>query len=201
MKNVAGLAIVVAASCFAGQVLADTNIAQGKAVTLFGTFGTDPGSWTSASPVPAATLTDGVFLNEGHQWDLDSVWWNGYTHPENDAQINLGGLYTINSFKVQADDNDTYRIQYRVGGGAWQTAWNIPAPGPWGLVTSTTTLGAPVLADSLRFTATGGDGYYAVSEIQAFGVAAVPEPETYAMLLAGLGFLGFVARRRKQQTA
>lgn len=27
-------------------------------------------------------------------------------------------------------------------------------------------------------------------------VAAVPEPETYAMLLAGLGLMGFVARRR-----
>ena len=28
-------------------------------------------------------------------------------------------------------------------------------------------------------------------------VAAVPEPETYAMLLAGLGLMGYVARRRK----
>jgi len=28
-------------------------------------------------------------------------------------------------------------------------------------------------------------------------VSAVPEPETYAMLLAGLGLLGFLARRRK----
>ena len=26
----------------------------------------------------------------------------------------------------------------------------------------------------------------------------IPEPETYAMLLAGLGLMGFVARRRKQ---
>ena len=29
-------------------------------------------------------------------------------------------------------------------------------------------------------------------------VSAVPEPETYAMLLAGLGLLSFIARRRKQ---
>jgi hypothetical protein len=31
--------------------------------------------------------------------------------------------------------------------------------------------------------------------------APVPEPETYAMMLAGLGLLGFVARRRKQKVA
>ncbi|HEX5126813.1 MAG TPA: FxDxF family PEP-CTERM protein [Rhodocyclaceae bacterium] len=27
-------------------------------------------------------------------------------------------------------------------------------------------------------------------------IAAVPEPQTYAMLLAGLGLIGFIARRR-----
>jgi hypothetical protein len=31
-----------------------------------------------------------------------------------------------------------------------------------------------------------------------YSLAPVPEPETYAMLLAGLGLLGFSARRRKQ---
>jgi hypothetical protein len=30
-----------------------------------------------------------------------------------------------------------------------------------------------------------------------FSITAVPEPETYAMMLAGLGMIGFVARRRK----
>ena len=32
-------------------------------------------------------------------------------------------------------------------------------------------------------------------------LAPVPEPETYGMMLAGLGVLGFLARRRKQQAA
>ena len=33
------------------------------------------------------------------------------------------------------------------------------------------------------------------------GVSAVPEPETYAMMLAGLGLMASVARRRKTKQA
>lgn len=38
-------------------------------------------------------------------------------------------------------------------------------------------------------------------EFTSSSVAAVPEPETYAMLLAGLGLVGFMARRRKAKQA
>jgi len=41
------------------------------------------------------------------------------------------------------------------------------------------------------------DGSQATADIYA----PVPEPEIYAMLAAGLGFMGFVARRRKQVAA
>ena len=44
-------------------------------------------------------------------------------------------------------------------------------------------------------------GYSFASASGHFLSAPVPEPETYAMILAGLGLLGFVARRRKQQAA
>jgi len=47
---------------------------------------------------------------------------------------------------------------------------------------------------SLGFTIQGNTNPVAPSS-----VASVPEPETYAMMLAGLGALGFVGRRRKAQ--
>ena len=45
----------------------------------------------------------------------------------------------------------------------------------------------------------GGNGTFAttVPNTTNFSVTAVPEPETYAMLLAGLGLMGAVVRRRK----
>ena len=54
----------------------------------------------------------------------------------------------------------------------------------------------PLAAGTYHFdivgTVTGsGGGIYNVA------IAAVPEPETYAMLLVGLGLIGFAARRRK----
>lgn len=45
-----------------------------------------------------------------------------------------------------------------------------------------------------RFSADVFSGYTGLTG----NVAAVPEPETYAMLLAGLGLLGLIAGRRKQ---
>ena len=40
-----------------------------------------------------------------------------------------------------------------------------------------------------------------IDAVGAISTVAIPEPETYAMLMAGLGLLGFVARRSKQQAA
>ena len=39
------------------------------------------------------------------------------------------------------------------------------------------------------------------NDIDNVSVSAIPEPETYAMLLAGLGLVGFAARCRKQKIA
>lgn len=67
--------------------------------------------------------------------------------------------------------------------------------------------GTPATAEAALFSAmAAGQSYLNIhtsafpgGEIRGFLIAAVavPEPETYAMMLAGLGLLGFVARRRK----
>lgn len=45
---------------------------------------------------------------------------------------------------------------------------------------------------------TTGDNALAVPDTTAFTVTAVPEPKSYAMLFAGLGLMGFMARRRSR---
>ena len=49
-----------------------------------------------------------------------------------------------------------------------------------------------------NFAQNGGNPAGLRVEFDSSSVTAVPEPETYAMLIAGMGLVGFVARRRKQ---
>lgn len=55
-----------------------------------------------------------------------------------------------------------------------------------------------LLADAKNWTVDTANGSYAstVPDTTAFQIAVVPEPETYALLLAGLGLIGVAARRR-----
>ena len=67
-------------------------------------------------------------------------------------------------------------------------------------------LGAPSSLANASFSVYFSDNSWGTAKLsqldwnvsQTLTINAVPEPETYAMLLAGLGLMGAVARRRKQ---
>jgi len=50
----------------------------------------------------------------------------------------------------------------------------------------------------LSFANAGGDNLGAILDNVVVSTPAIPEPETYALMLAGLGAVGYAARRRKQ---
>jgi hypothetical protein len=65
------------------------------------------------------------------------------------------------------------------------------------VLTTTNTTGWTVSFDKDNIWLNGSGSHYSVNSALRIEVSAVPEPETYAMLLAGLGLLGFMARHRK----
>jgi len=180
-------------SCFALFAQAG-NIALGKTVTAIGVYGTSEGTWTYYPPAMASSLTDGIFVPEQQQWNKDSLWWNGRKNPANEIYIDLGGLFRIDNFVVQADNNDVYRIDYKTNSGNWLTAHTVNSIASWGLVTRDIDLDNSIWANALRFVAISGDSFHAVSEIQAFGVVDVPEPSPMVLILAGLLTVGLARR-------
>ncbi|HZV57822.1 MAG TPA: PEPxxWA-CTERM sorting domain-containing protein [Sphingobium sp.] len=175
-------------------------------VAATGTIGTlRAGSpWAPASaPTALTSVADDAFVPEGQLWTQGSVWWDD--DPSVNAlpvslTIQLGGPVSFDRFVVQADDNDSYLLEYW-DGGAWQTAWAIDFKPSFGLVTRDSgVLGSTITTDALRFSATAGDNYYAVSEIQGF-LTAVPEPTSWAMMMAGIAAVGFQMRRARRPRA
>ena len=177
-----------------------SNIALGKPVTLNGSFG--------SSSSFASSLTDGVYRPQGTGYQNGTVWW---ANNNASAIVDLGGLYTINAFNIQADDNDAYVIEYRSSASApWEFAWSVhnSGPGPNGMQTRPDEaygnarffLEAPIVASQfrLRGDSSSSDVLYALSEFQAYGVAAVPEPSSLAFAVAGIGFCGLLSRRRRK---
>ena len=178
---------------------ADTATA-GASVTLNGTFFTDNGVWSLGTNAAPNDLVNGVYQPNGQQWNFNSVWWNGASNPLNNIVIALTGSFLITDLKIQADDNDSYKVEYWGSDWAWHDAWTVPAPGGWGLQTTGPEAVSPFVTNAFRLTAVAGDGYYAISQLEATGTKArdvndVPESGlTIALWSAALGLLGLARR-------
>ena len=136
--------------------------------------------------------------------------WSGQTGATGVAlTFDFGQLYALTDVLLGVDNNDFYQVQVSLDGTAWNTLFtNVAFEGQTGSGTEiiSSVSGDPeyqasidfpsVVARYARIYAVAGDNAYSVSEVSFSGVAVVPEPETWAMLVAGLGLVAAVARCR-----
>jgi hypothetical protein len=157
-------------------VIADTDLgiawladANNSATSGYNTNGIM--NWNAANTWVDQLNTGGI-----SDWRLPST--SEFSHLFYDE---LGG--TVNNSIYNIHTNTTFALFSNIqGGGYWTTT-------PIGDVSTHSSF---QFDRGYGFTVNMNEGRYAMA------VATIPEPETYSMLVAGLGLVGFVARRRKK---
>jgi len=165
----------------AGAAQASTNAAAGLPSTSY----SDSSNWNGLT---AESLFNGASWNAGTG---DTQW----------VQVDLLGTKQITGVSYVTDQLPD--------GHSWQKIYisDTPIGEDWVSLTPTLTFSAYTVANTpISFNFGAISGRYV--EIVAYNegswtalksgvITAVPEPETYLMLLAGLGAVGFAVRRRK----
>lgn len=161
---------------------------------------------STAGVTNAAAAADGFVPANGTFWQTTAGWWNGNADT---ITFQLDQAYHLSSAVITADWNDVYRFYASTDGVNYTQLFTVTglfdqpvgANVGAGQVTMPVTFAQTALAyNYLRVQAIFGDGSNSIGEVSFSGVAAaVPEPGTLAFMAAGVGVLGFVARRRAKR--
>jgi hypothetical protein len=179
----------------------------------------DDGGITTLATFPSRTLGPVTFesVTTGVAVGMDGSYYvgelTGFPFPPGGAQVyrvpSGGGTPTVfaTGFTMISDlafgpDGSLYALEYDSNGllnpGLTGALWKVAPDGSRSLIYGDLTLPTGL--------AIGSDGAFYVSNFGASTgrgeivriAAAIPEPETYALILAGLGMLGAVTRKRRR---
>ena len=209
-----GLAGALLAGSASAATLSGNNVNfsyDENALGLFGTASVVDGSLTFTPTSFLATGTTPAFQTVNITVTAHTGYFlsgftltesGGYSLPGLSDMVWLQGNFTA----LDIEGNTSLSVASNIVGpsftagtsGSWQggAALVVPASG-WGgadgLVTSVT-----LTLNNQLFAMGGGEIWKNAIAIEAIATP-VPEAETYAMMLAGLGLVGFMARRRRAQ--
>jgi hypothetical protein len=154
------------------------------------------GTGQVVSTSPGTTNGFGRYATDGNQfWEATSSFSITFSAPV--AAFGFMGV-DIGDFNGQVTVttagglNQVFNVGNTIGGAGGGVLF-------WGVIDNATTFTSVSFGNTNSGTDFFGFDQMTIGSLQQ--VTPVPEPETYAMLLAGLGLLGFVARRRKQKLA
>lgn len=150
-------------------------------------------------------INHGIRIHVLHDISLDSFVYNGQGQSDT-VQLRLSGAGNpiLQSAGIAAGPTSTLVIAgwTLLGGLDYDLFGTTTSNGKFCEFTCAPNGNADISVSKGFFSNNNFSGYWAdFSAITTSNIAAVPEPETYALLLAGLGLLGFTARRRKRVEA
>lgn len=157
----------------------------------------------TASVTNVAAAADGFVPTNGTAWTTTSAYWDN----AGSITFKLDQAYRLSALTVTADWNDIYRFSVSTNGVSYTQLVTVsglfdqPAGANvnFGQVTMPVSFAPTAQAyQYVRVESVFGDNHNAIGEVSFSGTAApVPEPSTLAFMAAGLGVVGFVARRRR----
>ncbi|MDV6348331.1 PEP-CTERM sorting domain-containing protein [Nitrosomonas sp. Is35] len=199
--------------------------ALGLSVLLSGvSYASPAGSITVTNPGPLGSFSINTAAFDGTSGQIEKLTFNlSGTHCIDGGSCILGESLVFGgsgggSFAYDPEANGTSSLFGAVGStvfgfdftgfdplNVFVFSWDpdVASNGGYGAIVAE--LAGTVITASVRFSADEVLTYSGTMGIVGHDVAAnlvpVPEPETYAMLLAGLGLIGFAGYRRKQAAA
>lgn len=205
VKSLISAAVATAVLVAAASAQAAVNIA----LSADGASVVSTSSWINAGDTN--TMTADLLTNSKTAWyfDGDTRYIFGANDPNGSIVINLGKVRDLTSIAAvidlpsQGDRPVTGPVEFltSLDGKTWNV-FGSPVAIDGGSTNPISVSGLPVQAQYVEYefgntgSYYGGFGGAAVNSIAAY-VAGVPEPATWAMLIAGVGMTGFALRRRR----
>ncbi|MBS0299590.1 MAG: PEP-CTERM sorting domain-containing protein [Proteobacteria bacterium] len=213
--NANGGSVAIADEVTSSNPLATTTFGIGGSVTVTTNFGGGGGGWALTETITIPTdghIAVGIILTNNTGATATGVQWGVGFDPDQGVPAGLG-FGTTNEIlalggdsAVRATSLDGYNVTLHntTSASAFSIAPYIDLSTCCSPVNPALMLAAGQAVGSYGFADNSINLAYDLGSIGsghsvAFGyeyILAVPEPETYAMLLAGLGLIGFSARRR-----